>query len=98
MVGLIPGLRKIPWRRKWQPTPAFLPRKAHRQRSLAGCSPWDHKVSDTTEQELRTLLENAREGKTSSHFNVIAKHSPGRAAINVQKPTVLTGLEYTPFH
>ena len=23
-VGLIPGVRKIPWRRKWQPTPVFL--------------------------------------------------------------------------
>ena len=63
---------------------SILASERHRQRSLAGCGPWDHKVSDTTEQELRTLLENAREGKTSSHFNVIAKHSPGRAAINVQ--------------
>ena len=34
---------KIPWRRKWQPTPVFLPRKSHGQRSLAGCSPWGHK-------------------------------------------------------
>ena len=32
-------LRKIPWRRKWQPTPVFLPRKSHGQRSLAGYSP-----------------------------------------------------------
>ena len=31
---------KIPWRRKWQPTPGFLPGKSHRQRNLAGCSPW----------------------------------------------------------
>ena len=29
---------KIPWRRKWQPTPVFLPRKFRGQRSLAGCS------------------------------------------------------------
>ena len=27
---------KIPWRRAWQPTPVFLPRESHRQRSLAG--------------------------------------------------------------
>ena len=26
--------RKIPWRRKWQPTPGLLPRKSHGQRSL----------------------------------------------------------------
>ena len=30
--GSIPG--KIPWRRKWQPTPVFLPGKSHGQRSL----------------------------------------------------------------
>ena len=29
---------KIPWRRKWQPTPVFLPGKSHGQRSLADCS------------------------------------------------------------
>ena len=33
-------VRKIPWRRKWQPTPAFLPGESHRQRILAGYSPW----------------------------------------------------------
>ena len=43
-------------RRKWQPTPVFLPGKVHGQRSLAGYSPQDHKESDTTEQ-LITLLE-----------------------------------------
>ena len=41
---------KIPWRRKWQPTSAFLPGKSHGQRSLAGYSPWGCKGSDTTEQ------------------------------------------------
>ena len=30
--------RKIPWRRKWQPTPVFLPGEPHGQRSLAGYS------------------------------------------------------------
>ena len=44
-----PWIRKIPWRRKWQPTPVFLPGKSHGQRILAGYSPWDHKESDTTE-------------------------------------------------
>ena len=34
---------KIPWRRKWQPTPMFLPGKSHGQRSLAGYSPQGHK-------------------------------------------------------
>ena len=35
-----PSVGKNPWRRKWQPTPVFLPGKSHRQRSLVGNSPW----------------------------------------------------------
>jgi len=38
-----PGVRKIPWRRKWQPTPVFLPGKSHEQRRWAGYSLWSHK-------------------------------------------------------
>ena len=38
-----PWVWKIPWRRKWKPTPIFLPGKSHGQRSLEGCSPWSHK-------------------------------------------------------
>ena len=38
-----PSVGKIPWRRKWQPIPVFLPGKSHGQRSLVGYSPWDHK-------------------------------------------------------
>ena len=42
-------VRKIPWRRKWQSTPVFLPGESHGQRSLVGYSPWGHKELDTTE-------------------------------------------------
>ena len=45
-----PWARKIPWRRKWQPTPVFLPENSCRQRSLVGYSPWGHKESDMNEQ------------------------------------------------
>jgi len=41
-------VRKIPWRRAWQPTPVFLPEESHRKRSLAGYSPWCIKKSDMT--------------------------------------------------
>ena len=44
-----PWIRKIPWRRKWPPTPVFSPRESHGQRSLVGYSPWGHTESDTTE-------------------------------------------------
>ena len=45
-----PWVRKIAWRRKWQPTPVFLPGKSHGRRSLAGYSPWGQKELDMTEQ------------------------------------------------
>ena len=44
-----PWVRKIPWRRKWQPTSVFLPGESHVQRSLVSCSPWGHKELNTTE-------------------------------------------------
>ena len=37
-------VRKIPWRRAWQPSPVFLPGESHGQRSLAGYSPWDCRI------------------------------------------------------
>jgi len=37
--GLNLWVRKIPWRRTWQPTPVFLPEESPGQRSLVGCSP-----------------------------------------------------------
>ena len=39
-----PWVRKISWRRKWQPTLIFLPGKSHEQRSLAGYSPMSQRV------------------------------------------------------
>ena len=53
--------RKISWRRKWQPTPVFLPREIHGQRSLADCSLWGCNELDTTEQLNWTKL-NHRSG------------------------------------
>ena len=47
--GFNPWVGNIPWRRKWQPTPVFLPGESHGQRSLAGYSPWGCKESDMTE-------------------------------------------------
>ena len=45
-----PWVGKIPWSRKWHPSPVFFPGRIHGQRSLAGYSPWGLKESDTTEQ------------------------------------------------
>ena len=54
--GFDPWVRKIPWRRKWQPTPVFLSGKLHEQRSLAGYSLWCHKrVKYDLETKTATL-------------------------------------------
>ena len=45
-----PWVWKIPWRRKWQPTPIFLPGESQGQRSLGIYSSWGRKESDATEQ------------------------------------------------
>ena len=47
---------KIPWRRKWQPTPVFLPVESHGQRSLSGDTPWGHRESDTIEVTQPRIL------------------------------------------
>ena len=44
-----PLIRKIPWRRSWQPTPVFLPGKSYKQKSRVGYRPWGREGSDTTE-------------------------------------------------
>ena len=49
-------VRKIPWRRAWQSTPVFLPKKSYRQRSLAGYSPRGCKELDMTEVTQHTHM------------------------------------------
>ena len=49
----VQSLGQIPWSRKWQPTPVFLPEKSHGQRSLAGYSPWGHIDLDAAEHRHR---------------------------------------------
>ena len=47
-VGFHPWVRKVPWRRKWQPIRVLLPGKSHGPRSLVGCSQMVPKELDTT--------------------------------------------------
>ena len=61
-----PWVRKVPWRRKWQPTPALLPGKSHGQRSLAGYNPWGHKESDKTERLNNSNNKNRKQGSCFS--------------------------------
>ena len=66
-----PWVRKIPWRREWQPTSALLPRECHRQSSLAGYSPWDLKELDTTEWLTHT--------HTHTHTHTCVSEAPREA-------------------
>ena len=55
--GFNPWAREIPWRRKWQSTPIFLPGKPHGWSSLADYSPWSSKELDITEWLTHTHIQ-----------------------------------------
>ena len=72
--GSISGLGRVPWRRKWQPTPAFWPGESRGQRSLVGYSPWGCTESDTTDCthiHAHTLTHK----RSLSPFNLICTHT-----------------------
>ena len=54
--GFNPWVRKIPWRKKWQPTPVILLGESHWQRHLVGYSPWDHRELDTIEDSVSNMI------------------------------------------
>ena len=62
-LGFDPWAGKIPWNRKWQPTPVFLPRKFHGQRSLGSYSPWGLKELDMAEHAHTCSETEAECGK-----------------------------------
>ena len=82
-LGFDPWVRKLPWRRKWHPTPVFLPGKSQGQRSLAGYSPWGHEESDTTEQL------NANSRVQTSPIN--QKMWAGLRCLTLEKPICRSG-------
>ena len=55
--GFNPWVGKIPWNRKWQPTPVFLSGKSHGQRRLPGDCPCCHKELDMTKPILKLKLQ-----------------------------------------
>ena len=82
--GFNSWIRKIPWRRKWKPTPVFLPGKSEGQRSLVGCSPWGPKkvghnlaIKTTTKFNSTTKIFQ-RSSLFSMVFNSLGtgSHSP----------------------
>ena len=54
------------WRRKWQPTPVFLPGESQGRQSLVGCSLWGCTESDTTEATQQQQSNQTERGKENS--------------------------------
>ena len=86
-----PWIGKIPWRRKWQPGPVFLPEKFHGQRSLVGYSPWCFKESDSNERgcpHTHTHTCTHRESLLDMDFSM-CKGSKDVHSNNLKKPSWL---------
>ena len=66
---------KIPWRREWLPTPVFLLREFHGQRSLAGYNPWGRKGSDMTEQLTLSVIDKIKNQTTKKRHRLISKQT-----------------------
>ena len=69
--GFNPWVGKIPWRRKWQPTPVFLPGESP-WTALVGYSPWSHRVRHNLATKQETV------GKVRGLFPIVSWPLPGR--------------------
>ena len=69
--GFDPWVGKIPWSRKWQPTPVFLPGEFHGQRSLVDYHPWGPKESDDS-------VTQRLGARTHTVPYMLIPHKPGR--------------------
>ena len=67
---------KVPWRRKWQSTPVFLPGKSYRERNLAGYSPWGCKKSDMTERLTLSVYLKQDFPMTNNEYSQSTKYTP----------------------
>ena len=83
-----PWVRKILWRRAWQPTPIFLPGESHGQRSLVGYSPWGHRELDMTEATEHTHT-NQREA-LGRHREKAAACEPRKGASAETNPAAIS--------
>ena len=66
-----------PWKRKWQPTPIFLPGKSHGQRSLEGYSPWATE-SDTAEHKnsyMYVYIQEKPRGSPTGRLKCSGSHT-----------------------
>ena len=81
-----PWVMKIPWRRKWQPTPVFLHGKFHGQRSLAGYSPWGCKeaISELSWHLPRIQIHNFGKLSQDCHLCLHMWETPLKALLMIE--------------
>ena len=92
----------VPWRRKGQPTPVFLPGRSHGQRSLAGYSLWGHKESDMTPQlnnndsRLATIVsaEQQRDSAIRIQISILPCKLPSHPGCHIMLSRVLCAVHY----
>ena len=88
--GFDPWLRKMPWRKKWQPVPGPLLGESHGQRCPVAYSLWGHKESDTTEQLTHSMLMSITSPSQLSRKNSTLKTGIRGCSVLVDSP--LCGL------
>ena len=82
-----PWVGKMPWKRKWQPTPVFLPGESHGCRSLEGYSPRGRKELDPTERLHFTSFT-----PVWVRFNYLYLDSPYGSAVKNLSTSLISGL------
>ena len=75
--GFNPWVGKIPWKRKWQPTPVFLLGRVHGQRSPAGCSLWGRRELGVTSRHTSPAACRGAV-PTSLSLRKVGPQAPGR--------------------
>ena len=92
-----PWVGKMPWRRKWQCAPVFLPRESHCRR-LVGYSPWGHKesgmTSNFTQVHARTYIYISPLSRAVLHLcipplSVVTESQAGLAVLYSSFPLVI---------
>ena len=84
-----PWVRKIPWRREWLPSPVFLPRESHGQRSLAVYHPWGHQESETTGRLAHYLYMCVSLQLCPTLFNPMNYSYPGSSVLGILHSTMM---------
>ena len=70
------------WRRKWQPTPVFLPGKSQGRQSLVGCHLWGRTESDTTDSTQRQQQQPSVQSRCIEMLSVLVACSIPQCALH----------------